>query len=860
MADVNELGAATLDALDDPIVVVDRDLRVVSCNRTFQRWNERLRGLPCPVGSPVAETLAFLSPLVLEDLKAVFATGSAVVTEETVGLGGTATTFEIRRAPVWTDGEVAAAVMLIRDVTTQRTLLDALRLKDAAIELSASGIALCDEAGTVTYANRSFVAMWGCSDAGGLMGESFGSLWQARDAAETAMAALRDRGAWSGELMARRHDGSVFASHLSASLVRGSDGSPVCSMAVVSDLSERIRMEEALAESEATLRTILDTDPDDVFLVGPDGYVLIANTAAGYDLHRPLGEVLGQPISDLLTHDEGELVRSHCDVAARTGRTVRFEASAGARVYDYRICPIADGRGGVATLAVFRQDTTDRANADAALREANRAQHALIEAAPFAIVGLSREGLVRLWNRTAESWFGWSEAQAVGHRFAAVPHEAEPAFREILARVARGEKVQTADVVYRRRDGRPIELMLSVAPVFGADGKVTDAVLVAADTTERNRMQARLVDAQKMDAVGRLASGVAHDFNNLLQAILSLVEVLKIRSASPDRVAAAARSLEERALQGATLTRHLTLLSRRVGPRVEPLDLAAVVAKEAEVLRTMLPANIAIEQESEADALAVLGDSEQLGHVVMNLATNAAAAMPDGGRLALRTGRAPDGHVWLEVRDTGAGIPMPIRDRVFEPFFTTKDPARSSGLGLTVARDIVTRHRGRIRFESGEGAGTTFWVELPAAVHDGAPATGQAAALPAAVPAPGRGERVLLVEDETAAREGLSEMLRMLRYDVTAVASGEMAGLLPPDPAFDVLVTDVMLPGAAGTDLAQGLRERWPALKVVLISGYTVNEARRLGRPLESVRFLEKPFDMATLAREMRGVLDERSA
>ena len=200
-----------------------------------------------------------------------------------------------------------------------------------------------------------------------------------------------------------------------------------------------------------------------------------------------------------------------------------------------------------------------------------------------------------------------------------------------------------------------------------------------------------------MEAVGRLASGVAHDFNNLLQAMLSLVEVLRVPPVSPDRVAAVARSLQERARQGAALTRHLALLSRRIEPRVETLDLDTIVADEVEVLRTMLPANIAVEQEHPPEDLAVLGDPEQLKQAVMNLANNAAAAMPDGGRLVLRTGRSDGGWVWLEVSDTGIGIPEEVRHKIFEPFFTTKDPGRSCGLGLTVVKDIVSQHRGHVR-------------------------------------------------------------------------------------------------------------------------------------------------------------------
>jgi CheY-like chemotaxis protein len=271
----------------------------------------------------------------------------------------------------------------------------------------------------------------------------------------------------------------------------------------------------------------------------------------------------------------------------------------------------------------------------------------------------------------------------------------------------------------------------------------------------------------------------------------------------------------------------------------------------------MLPANVAIGQENERAGLTVEGDAEQLKQVVVNLATNAAAAMPDGGSLELRTGRRGKGWVWLEVSDTGVGIPAELQEKVFEPFFTTKDPGTSTGLGLTVVKEIVSRHRGRVTLESREGVGTTFKIELPGAAAGAKPAERPVAGKVPTAPGHGQGERVLLVEDEVAAREGLTEMLKMLDYRVTSVESGEMAGLLPSEPAFDLLLADVMLPGATGTELARGLKERWPALRVLLMSGYTKDEADRLTAPPTGTRFLQKPFDMATLAHEVRAALDE---
>jgi len=442
MAEPTDLSAAVVDALDDSLLVVGPDLAVVSCNRSFRKLAERLGHQSSPVGESVLEVVPFLSGTAAEDYKTVFNTGSSVVTEESAGLGDASVTAEVRKLPVWAGGKVVAVATVFHDVSRRRKAEDSLRLKDAAIELSASGIALCSLEGIVTYANRSLAAMWGSSNAGELTGMQFGALWQAREAAEGALASLQGRGAWSGELMARRRDGSVFGTHLSASIVRQEDGVPVCSMVVVSDVSERVGMEEALDESEAMLRTLLDMDPDAVFLADPEGRVLAANRAAAYAFDRPLEQVLGRVIPELLGREEGELVEAHREVAQRTGHTIRFEAGAGGRVFDYRICPASEGPVTGKTLAIFRQEVTERSNAQRALREVNRAQQALIGAAPFAIVEMSREGTVRLWNWTAERWFGWSEAEAVGYHFPAVPREQERAFRTILDRVSRGENMR----------------------------------------------------------------------------------------------------------------------------------------------------------------------------------------------------------------------------------------------------------------------------------------------------------------------------------------------------------------------------------------------------------------------------------
>jgi CheY-like chemotaxis protein len=306
---------------------------------------------------------------------------------------------------------------------------------------------------------------------------------------------------------------------------------------------------------------------------------------------------------------------------------------------------------------------------------------------------------------------------------------------------------------------------------------------------------------------------------------------------------------------GASLTRQLLLFSRRETVKPERLNLNEQVREASKMLKRLVKDNITLRVELAPESLRVNADRGQLDQVLMNLVVNASDAMPDGGELTIRTGSTNDMRVWLSVEDTGIGIPEDIRERIFEPFFTTKGAGKGTGLGLSVVHGIVTRHGGRIEVASGVGLGTTFKVILPAAGSGEFPAAKEGPKETAELPV-GKGERILVVEDEELARQGLHDILVSFNYKVVSVGSGEAAGSLPADPPFDLLLTDLMLPGVAGPQLAIGLKERWPALKVILMSGYTEDETIRSGVGDGTLRFLQKPFDMATLAREVRAALD----
>jgi len=254
--------------------------------------------------------------------------------------------------------------------------------------------------------------------------------------------------------------------------------------------------------------------------------------------------------------------------------------------------------------------------------------------------------------------------------------------------------------------------------------------------------------------------------------------------------------------------------------------------------------------------LPVDGDRGQLEQVLTNLALNAVDAMPDGGELTLRTGLSADGEVWLEVADSGHGMDETVLGKIFEPFFTTKEAGKGTGLGLAVVHGIVAQHQGRIEVESQPGRGSTFRIVLPR--HDSgvfASVTPEAAA--SREPVRGAGERVLLVEDNEQIRTVFSRVLERLGYQVIAVESGEAAGALPAAPAFDLLISDVMLPGASGVEVARGLVERWPDLRVILMSGYAEDDVLREEILAGQVHFLQKPVDLATLSQHVRSTLDD---
>jgi two-component system, cell cycle sensor histidine kinase and response regulator CckA len=621
---------------------------------------------------------------------------------------------------------------------------------------------------------------------------------------------------------------------------------------VARDVTQRSEAERDLREALDWQETIFEGSRDAIFISDVDSHFTAVNRAACELTGYTRDELLTMRIPDLhesidlhayeAFHDRilaGEETVTVAKILRKDGRKVDTE-------FNNRRITV----GGVTYMHTSARDVSERQRAQEDLEFLKRS----VELSADAVFWHNPDGRFAYVNEAACRSLGYTRDELLRMHLSDVNERATPAkLAEAWSLTKRGETLHV-ETVHRRKDGStfPVE----VQSIYIKLGDREHVCGFARDVTERKRAEDALRESHKMQAIGQLAGGVAHDFNNLLQALLGTVDVLRLRSSDAHAVADGLAELEANVKRGAALTRQLLLFARREVVQLEELRLDNVVRDTVDLLRRLLRENIHLEYESSSQALLVEGDRGQLEQVIVNLAMNAADAMPEGGWLVIRSGRTSDAEAFLEVADSGTGIPEAIRGRIFEPFFTTKGAEKGIGLGLAVVHGIVTQHGGRIEMTSRAGEGSSFRVVLPCLGSGRRGAAGEQTR-PADLLAPGDGERLLLVEDEDEARRVLAQLLTTLGYDVTSVGSGEEALQLLPFAPFDVLLTDLLLPGIHGGQVAEALQQRWPALKVVVMSGYTEDEAVRRWASRDGVRFLQKPFGMDVLAHEVRAALDE---
>jgi two-component system cell cycle sensor histidine kinase/response regulator CckA len=646
---------------------------------------------------------------------------------------------------------------------------------------------------------------------------------------------------------------------------------------VVDELEFRLA-EHQRSEVGRLFASVFETAPVGIAILDEAGLYLHVNPAYCRLYGYQPAELLGRGFWMMLPEEEEQQARrDHSAFLSGQGelpetRRVRTRQGSLLDVFvNYSLLVTGDGRRLRVTAVT---DVTRIRQAEAALRESHQRLSqlaAIIESSNDAIIGTSPDGIITSWNASAERIFGYSAAEMLGARFdAIVPDDMREESKSLDSRIALGEPVVSYETTRLRKDGARIHISLTVSPVKDAQGNVIGRAGIVRDVTARKRLEEQLIHSQKMEAVALLAGGVAHDFNNLLTIIIGYARMLILETAPASEFREYADEILYSAERASSLTSQLLAFSRRQVSKPRVLDLNEVVESMNKLLGRILGEHISLRTVPGADLGRVKADPGQIEQVIANLAVNARDAMPRGGRLTIETAnveldreyvrkhpQVPSGsYVMLAVTDTGIGIPHDILQHIFEPFFTTKEKGKGTGLGLSIIHGIVKQNGGEIWVYTEPGQGTTFKIYLPRVQEPAEPwRTAQSrSALPHG------SETVLVVEDEAAVAKMLREILSRLGYTVLEAADGQKALELcgAHAKAIHILLTDVVMPGMAGPDLARAVRILRPETRIIFMSGYTDNSVLHQELLDPDAEFLQKPFTPEEVAQRIRSVLDRR--
>lgn len=506
----------------------------------------------------------------------------------------------------------------------------------------------------------------------------------------------------------------------------------------------------------------------------------------------------------------------------------------------------------------LRQTRTDRRRLAQAMEQTGEA-----------VMITDAAGVLLYVNAAFEAITGYAQREVLGEtlRLLDSGHHDTEFFRDMWQIISRGE-VWRGRIVNRRRDGAEVQMDMAISPIRNRRGQIIEYVGVARDVTERVNLERAFFQAQKMEAVGRLAGGIAHDFNNLLTAILGYSDLLGNSHPDP-KLARYAREIHQAAKRGAGLTRQLLTFSRQEPVWAERLDLGEVVRSIESLLGRVIGVDVHLELDLAGGVPAVEVDRGLMEQAIVNLVVNARDAMPEGGTIRLSTGTTTltertvahgdlraGRYARLAIRDDGVGMEASVRERIFEPFFTTKSADKGTGLGLSTTFGIIQKAGGLVQVESEPGQGACFTILLPEA----APAS--QAASPAAMPAverpaeaPVEAQTILVVEDEIATGELIQRLLCRDGHRVLLAPSAEEALVVcrQHEQPIDLLLTDIVLPDKAGPQLAQEVGELLPDLAVVFMSGYPGDALDRMS--LGDHVYLAKPFTTAGLREALQRAL-----
>ena len=637
---------------------------------------------------------------------------------------------------------------------------------------------------------------------------------------------------------------------------------------------------KAAQASAIELKAVLDTAVHGIVVIDRRGSILEYSASCETIFGWPAAEALGRNVSMLMPPPYREEHDGYLERYQRTGerRIIGIGREVRGLRKDGSVFPMDLSVGeteldGEPIFVGVIRDITEAKRAEQALRDSEARLRAVIDTAVDGVIMIDAAGVVQTFNRSCERLFGWQAEEVRGRNVAMLmPSPDRERHDEYMARYRQtGERriVGTGrEVQGLRKDGVLFPCELSVAEL--RLGGVQSFIGVVRDLTERKRIEQELLHAQKMEALGQLTGGIAHDFNNLLTVIGGNLEMLEATLTDGEQQAIA-KEAREAAELGAQLTSRLLGFARRQALQPRLSNANELILDMSDLLRRTLGQAVRISTVLASRLRPVRVDPGQLQNAVLNLAINGRDAMADGGELIVETANArldsadvaglslaPGDYVAISVTDTGAGMNPELKARAVEPFFTTKPAGLGSGLGLSMVYGFARQSGGDLRIESEPGLGTTVIIYLPQS-SEASPAR-DARGKPPAVKR-GGGERILVVEDDARVRLITVRRLRELGYVTTEAQSGEAALALLARQPFDLLLTDVLMPGGlSGLELARRARKADPRLRVAFVSGYADPEAMREARQELDAELLRKPHRndelAATVARALARLSD----
>lgn len=769
-----------------------------------------------------------------------------------------------------------------QDVTDQRRSQQRIAFQSALLENVQNSIVATDADLRVTYWNSSAERLFGWN-ADEVLGRDlldFHVPPESIDFTRAMISTLPELGRYEGDMKVLRKGGGIVPVYATISVVRGESNTPPAYVAVYFDLSDLRREQAARLDNERLLSTVLEHFPIGIRITDAHGETVRMNPAARQML-GPLDLPGDEPYLRLQARssESGSPVPPEewpLIAALRTRRPVMHSQIDVINPFGERRSllssgiPILDRKGEVSAGVGVHQDVTDQRLAEVALRRSEERFRSLVENLSDVISLLATDGTMLYQSPSVTRALGYGAEELVGQNLVDFlrPGQSEAALLHLRHQVEHPHEILSMAVDFRHRDGswRSFEV---ITTVFPEDGQ-THVVATARDVTDRNLMERKLDQAQRVTGLGRVAATIAHEINNVLMGILPFAEIVGARAGNDAHLQLASSQINRAMRRGRRITQEILHFTHSGNPILQPVDVSQLINSFEDEARNLVGTERHLSIEVEAGTLWVAADVDLLTQMLSNLLLNARDATTPGGRIAVTCCSVspsavfpfavleePERYVHITVRDDGVGMTPEIARRVFDPLFTTK--TRGTGLGLSVVHQIVEEaHGGQIFIDSAAGAGTTFHIFLPRSADDDA-GRDHSAPQSAEHPLHLGVDRVLLVEDDDAVALGLTMMLELEGFSVSTV--GLAASVIPEIERFrpDVVVLDCGLPDGNGLTVFQELSRLWPALPVIFSTGEGDSEAVKVQATAQHVGYLLKPYEIEDLLAEMRRVIVRRA-